>query len=60
MAAATSTDAAPFGWRRRLSAIGDVLRVSGGDTSGIGARLVFSAVVFCATLPYSTDPSPYV
>ncbi|CAN5289682.1 hypothetical protein BH10PSE3_BH10PSE3_38130 [soil metagenome] len=60
MAAAISTDApAPSGWRRRLAAIGDVLRVSGRDTGGMGARLVFSAVVFCATLPYSTDPSPY-
>jgi signal transduction histidine kinase/CheY-like chemotaxis protein len=60
MAAAISTDAPTLpGWRRRLAAIGDVLRVSGGDTGGMGARLVFSAVVFCATLPYSTDPSPY-
>ena len=60
MAAAISTDApTPHDWRRRLAAIGDVLRVSGRDTGGMGARLVFSAVVFCATLPYSTDPSPY-
>jgi len=60
MAAAISTDApAPFDWRRRLAAISDVLRVSGGDTGGMSARLVFSAVVFCATLPYSNDPSPY-
>ena len=60
MAAAISTDApTPTGWRRRLSAIGDLLRVSGRDTGGMGARLVFSAVVCCATLPYSTDPSPY-
>ena len=60
MAAAISTDApVSFGWRRRLAAIVDLLRVSGRDTSGKGARLVFSAVVFAATLPYSTDPSPY-
>ncbi|WP_165183972.1 hybrid sensor histidine kinase/response regulator [Caulobacter soli] len=60
MAAEILTDAtAPAGWRRRLAAIGDVLRVSGRDTGGMGARLVFSTVVFCATLPYSTDPSPY-
>jgi signal transduction histidine kinase/ActR/RegA family two-component response regulator len=60
MAAAILTDApAPAGWRRSLAAIGDVLRVSGRGVGGMGARLVFSAVVFCATLPYSTDPSPY-
>ena len=60
MATAILTDSPSSGWRRRLSAIGDLLRVSGRDTGGMGARLVFSAVVFCATLPYSTDPSPYV
>lgn len=60
MAAAISTDAPTLlDWRRRLAAIGDVLRVSGRDTGGMGARLVFSAVVCCATLPYSSDPSPY-
>jgi signal transduction histidine kinase/AmiR/NasT family two-component response regulator len=60
MAAAISTSAAaPSGWRRGFSALSDVLRVSGGDTGGMGARLVFSVVVFCATLPYSSDPAPY-
>ena len=60
MAAGISTDApAPAGWRRTLGALFDVLRVAGGDTGGMGARLVFSAVVFCATLPYSSDHAPY-
>ena len=60
MAAGILTDApADAGWRRRLGAVSDVLRVSGGDTGGMGARLVFSAVVFCATLPYSSDPAPF-
>jgi signal transduction histidine kinase/ActR/RegA family two-component response regulator len=60
MAAGIVTDApATASWRRRLGAVSDVLRVSGGDTGGMGARLVFSAVVFCATLPYSNDPAPF-
>ncbi|MBO9560861.1 MAG: response regulator [Caulobacter sp.] len=65
MAAGSYTDGPrpAGGWRRGLAAVCDVLRVSGGDTggptSGMSARLVFSAVVFCATLPYSSDPSPW-
>jgi signal transduction histidine kinase/ActR/RegA family two-component response regulator len=60
MAAGIFTDVpTTAGWRRRIGALGDVLRVSAGDTGGMGARLVFSAVVFCATLPYSSDPAPY-
>ncbi|SFK44879.1 ATP-binding protein [Caulobacter sp. UNC279MFTsu5.1] len=61
MAAGISTGAPAAGrWRRRLGAACDLLRVSGRDTGGMGARLVFSAVVFCATLPYSNDPAPFL
>ena len=60
MAAGILTGAsAPAGWRHRLGALCDVLRVSGRGAGGMGARLVFSVVVFCATLPYSSDPAPF-
>ena len=50
---------ASTGWRRGVRALCDVLRVSGRGAGGMGARLVFSVVVFCATLPYSSDPAPF-
>jgi signal transduction histidine kinase/ActR/RegA family two-component response regulator len=60
MAAAISTDAsAPSGWRRDLASTWAVLRAAGGTTGGMGARLVFSTVVFAATLPYAAGPIPF-
>jgi signal transduction histidine kinase len=46
-------------WRRGLRATRDVLLVSSRQPRGLAARLVFSGVVFAATLPYLFWPLPF-
>jgi apolipoprotein N-acyltransferase len=48
----------PPAWRRGLKTAGAIFLVSPRWASGLAARLVFSAVVFLATIPYSDWPMP--
>ncbi|MBO9709285.1 MAG: response regulator [Caulobacter sp.] len=59
MATAISRDEeAVSAWRRALRTTRDVLLVSARRPRGVAARLVFSGVVFAATMPYVFWPLP--
>jgi signal transduction histidine kinase len=48
----------PVAWRHVLRSAREIFLVSPRWASGLAARLVFSAVVFLATIPYSDWPMP--
>jgi PAS domain S-box-containing protein len=57
--ASTETSLAdPPAWRGVLGAAREIFLVSPRWTNGLAARLVFSSVVFLATIPYSNWPMP--
>ena len=59
MAAAIPTGRdGPVWWRSILASARDVLAVSPRQARGLGARLMFSGVVFAAALPYVPWPIP--
>ena len=59
MAAASSSETATsLSWRRLADSAWGVLFVSPDKATGLAARLMFSAVVFAATVPYSAWLAP--
>jgi signal transduction histidine kinase/ActR/RegA family two-component response regulator len=59
MVASTETGPAqPAAWRHVFRSAREIFLVSPRWASGLAARLVFSAVVFLATIPYSDWPMP--